>query len=75
MKLAGHLERHDDLIAHKLVLWEPTQGHRSRGSPTSTYVDVLRRNTGLDNLGEINGLMNAVEENQRYSDAGAAIDR
>ena len=58
MKLAGHLERQEDLIAHKLVLWESTQGHRSRGRATSTYVDVLRMDTGLDNLGEINGLMN-----------------
>ena len=58
MKLAGHLERHDDLIAHNLVLWEPTQGHRSRGRPTLTYIDVLRRDIGLNNLGEIKGLMN-----------------
>ena len=77
MKLVGHLERHDDLIAHKFVLWESTQGHRSRGRPTLTYIDVLRRDTGLNNLREIKGLMNwqiAAKKNHRYSDSGSAID-
>ena len=40
MKLAGHCQRHQELPASKLVLWEPTHGYRSRGRPTLTYVDV-----------------------------------
>ena len=45
-----------------------------------TYDRMILRSdsdTGLDNLGEIKGLMNpiAVEKNHQYSDSGAAIDR
>ena len=46
MRLAGHCQRHQELPASKLVLWEPTHGHRSRGRPTLTYVDVLKMDTG-----------------------------
>ena len=31
LRLAGHCVRHDDEIAHHLVLWEPTKGTRNRG--------------------------------------------
>ena len=48
MRLAGHCHRHRELPAQKLVLWEPTHGHRSRGRPTSTYVDVLRKDAGAE---------------------------
>ena len=34
MRLAGHCQRHRKLPASRLVLWEPTHGHRSRGRPT-----------------------------------------
>ena len=57
MKLAGHLARHDDLLAHQLLLWEPQHGHRGRGRPHLTYVDILRRDTGLSDSGEIKQLM------------------
>ena len=42
MKLAGHCQRHQELPAGRLVLWEPTHGHRSRGRPAPTYVDLLK---------------------------------
>ena len=42
MRLAGHSHRHPELPASHLVMGEPTHGHRSRGRPTQTYVDVLR---------------------------------
>ena len=42
MRLAGHCQRHQELPASKLVLWEPTHGHRSRGRPRLTFVDVLK---------------------------------
>ena len=57
MRLAGYLKRHNELIAHKLFLWEPTQGYQSHGRPILTYIDVLRRDTGLSNLREIKGLV------------------
>ena len=30
MRLAGHIQRHDDLAAHQLLLWEPSHGTRGR---------------------------------------------
>ena len=46
MKLAGHCQRHQELPAGRLVLWEPMHGHQSRGRPTPTYVNVLRDDAG-----------------------------
>lgn len=57
MKLAGHVQRHEDLIAHKLLLWEPGQGTRGRGRPALTFVDTLRSDTELVNTIEIGRLM------------------
>ena len=48
MRLAWHCQRHPYLHAHKLVLWEPTHGHRSRGRPKSTLVDILKRGADED---------------------------
>ena len=42
--MAGHVE---ELIARDLLFWDPTHGSRGRGRPRTTYVDVLRRDTGL----------------------------
>ena len=58
MKLAGHVQRHDDLIANLLLLWEPVHGFRSRGRPALTFVDSIRRDTELDNTDEIRRIMN-----------------
>ena len=58
MRLAGHCIRHDDLVAHKLILWEPTHGHRSRGRPKLSYVDNLRKDMELKCTDEIRALMN-----------------
>ena len=57
MRLAGHCHRHKELPASRLVLWEPTHGHRSRGRPTPTYVDVLKRDVGAETAGELAGCM------------------
>ena len=53
MKLAGHFQRHPELILHPLVLWEPTHEHKSRGRPRLTFVDSLRFNTLLKETKEI----------------------
>ena len=58
MKLAGHIQRHEDLIANPLLLWEPDHGHRERGRPNITFVDTLRKDTDLSNTEEIRQLMN-----------------
>ena len=53
MKLAGHCQRHQELPAGRLVLWEPTHGHRSRGRPTPSYVKILRDDAGAETTSEL----------------------
>ena len=45
--MAGHCMRHGDLPANRLVLWEPDQGRASCEGKMLTYIDSLKRNTGL----------------------------
>ena len=49
--------RHDNEMAHKLVLWEPTNGSARRGRKTITFVDNLREDIGLDDINEIKTMM------------------
>ena len=53
MKLAGHCQRHRELPASKVVLWEPTHGRRSRGRPKLTYVDILKKDVGAQSTDEL----------------------
>ena len=57
LQLAGHCYRHPELSTQKLVLWEPTHGHRGRGRPITTYIDTLKRDTGAFEASEIAVLM------------------
>lgn len=66
LKLAGHCVRHgvkEDVdnasieVAGSLVLWEPTQGKRNQGGQHLTYVDQLKRDTGLKDVSEIRSWM------------------
>ena len=57
LQLAGHCFRHPELSAQKLVLWEPTHGHRNRGRPKTTFVDTLKRDTGTTVTSEIGTMM------------------
>ena len=57
MRLAGHSVRHPELAASELVLWEPTHGRRNRGKSRTTYIDTLKRDTGLSDAAEIRTLM------------------
>ena len=38
MQQAGHLIRHEEEVANKLVLWQPTDGRPSRGRKRKTYI-------------------------------------
>ena len=58
MCLAGHCVRHPDEPASQLVLWQPTEGKRSRGKSATTYIDNLMADTGLDNIRDIETAMN-----------------
>ena len=42
-----------ELPASQLVLWEPTHRRGSRGHPTPTSVDVLRKGVAVGNTGEL----------------------
>ena len=57
MRLAGHCVRHPELAASSLILWEPKHGSRNQGRPAATYVDTLKRDTGLSSTSEIQTLM------------------
>ena len=57
LTLEGHLMRHDNEMAHKLVLLEPTNGSARRGRKTITVVDNLREDIGLDDIHEIKTMM------------------
>ena len=57
LRLSGHCYRHPELSAQKLILWEPTHGTRDRGRPQTTYVDVLKRDTGVTSTSELATLM------------------
>ena len=63
MKLAGHNVRHPELITSGLVLWEPAHGSRSVGGRRATYIDALKRDTGLSVTAEVKALM---EDRQRW---------
>ena len=56
-KLAGHCIRHIEEEASKTILWEPTEGRVNRGRKPTTYIDVLKRDTGLFNSAEIRTAM------------------
>ena len=47
LQFAGHCMRSEGKIISELVTWRPTQGRRSAGRPTKTFVDLLHQDTGL----------------------------
>ena len=36
MRLAGHIHRHEDPVAHGVLFWDPQHGSRGRGRPQHT---------------------------------------
>ena len=67
LRLAGHCVE----VAGSLVLWEPTQGKRRVGGQHYTYVDQLKRDTGLKDVREIRSLM--LERDNCRSQKGARL--
>ena len=71
MRLSGHCARHKEEIASKLVMWEPTEGKRSRGRRRITYIDNLLEDAGVNNTAELQTLMEEREYWwQHVDDAG-----
>ena len=57
LRLAGHCHRHPELSTQKLLIWEPTHGHRRPGGQKTTYVDTLKRDTGASTTKELANMM------------------
>ena len=57
MRLAGHVLRDLSSPAHMTITWQPTHGRASRGRPETTFVDMLLRDTNLDNVTELENCM------------------
>ena len=66
LMFAGHSVRQKHLQpVSELVLWEPTHGHRGKGCPTKTFVDILKTDTGCNNAHEIATCMEAEVNGER----------
>ena len=72
LRLAGHCIRHEEEIAHQLVLWEPKRGQRNRGRRAVTYLDNLKEDTNLEDAGEIRIKMMNREEWRKLARSGRA---
>ena len=57
MELAGHFLRHEEEVANKLVLWQPTNGQPSRGRKKRTYIQNLFEDTRTEDESELINLM------------------
>lgn len=74
MGIAGHSVRHQELTATQLILWEPSQGKRKPGRGRTTYIDVLKRDTGISVTDELRTLMlNRVEWRRRIQNSRAGV--
>ena len=47
LKFIGHCWRRKDELINKVLTWGPKHGKRKRGRPVTTYLDQLRKDTGL----------------------------
>jgi len=71
MKIAGHCLRHEEEIACKLVLWEPTERRRRRGRKALSYIDALLDDSGMDNVLELKtAMMDRLGWRRRVLDVG-----
>jgi len=52
MGIVGHCSRHLELLAGKVILWEPTHGYR-RGRQRGTFLDTLNKDNGLESIEEL----------------------
>ena len=60
----GHCHRNPELQAGRLVLWQPSRarGHRSKGRPTKTFVEVLAQDTVVESSAELAKCMEERED-------------
>lgn len=65
LRLAGHCVRHPEEIASQLVLWKPLRGNPGRGRKRTDFIDVIKRDTSLDNIEDIRKVM---QDRTRWKD-------
>ena len=75
LRIAGHCVRHPEEEASKVVLWQPARGTTKRGRRHFTFIDNLKKDTGLESVSEIKTammdkttwreLVNSARENSR----------
>ena len=53
----SHVARHDDILAHHVLFWDPQHGRRGPGRPHLTFLDMLKRDTKLHCSQEIQSVM------------------
>ena len=56
-RLAGHCIQHNEEMANRLALWQPTEGKTERGRRRVNYVDNLLQDDGMDNVEELRKIM------------------
>ena len=42
LRLSGHCIRHNDKLAHIIILWTPKNGILNRGRQPRTFIDILK---------------------------------
>jgi hypothetical protein len=57
LSLAGHVHRDRTSPSQHLLTWQPKHGKTTRGRQTTTFVDSLLRDTGLDPVPELRSCM------------------
>ena len=57
LRTAGHCIRHPEEEASKVVLWQPRRGISNRGRKHFTYIDNLKKDTGLEEVRDIEAAM------------------
>ena len=57
LRIAGHCVRHPEEEVSKVVLWQPAKGTTNRGRRHFTFIDNLKKDTGLESVSEIKTAM------------------
>ena len=75
LNLAGHLMQHPEEMASSLVLWQPSIGTTIRGKKPVDCIDLPKRDTGLDNIAELQTAMYDRQVWRSFVNAARSGDR
>ena len=60
LSLSGHVFHDETSPAQKMITWIPSHGQATRGRPTTTHVNTLLRDTGMENVKDLESCMEDV---------------